>query len=132
MTNLDSAAHGVVVLIGLYLLVLAILAFAAPAQASRFLLGFAGSIRLHFLELALRLMAGAAFIWRAPSLRWSELFTVVGWVLVVTTLVLVVIPWRWHRRFAEKTVPQAVRHIRLIGLGSFIAGAFVLTAAIRV
>ncbi|MRR11683.1 hypothetical protein EG835_04270 [bacterium] len=60
---------------------------------------------------------------------FHTLFTVFGWVLVVTTVGMFVVPWHWHRRFSERSVPQAVRRLPLLGIASFALGSFILLAA---
>jgi len=128
LTFVDSLAVVVVALVGAYLIGLALAAWFVPAQAQRFLLGFAGSAAKHYLELTLRIVAGAAFVWQAPRMAGSEAFNLFGWVLLLTTTGLLLVPWRWHRRFAERAVPQALRHLALIGLASLLFGSGVLLA----
>ncbi len=119
-----------VVLAGLYFVVLAVVAFSAPEKAERFLLGFAGTPCAHFLEMALRLAIGVAFVIRSPLMMFPEAFKLFGWVLVVTTACLLVVPWRWHRQFAQRVVPQALRRLRLVAMGSLALGALVLASAV--
>lgn len=118
----------VVALAGAFLVVLGLLAWVRTAIAERFLLGFASSQSLHVLELVLRLSIGTAFVVHAPASRWPEGFSIFGWLLVGTTLCLSLVPWRWHRRFAERTVPQALRFLRLIGTSSLLFGSAILFA----
>jgi uncharacterized protein YjeT (DUF2065 family) len=128
MTGLLVAA--LVASTSLYLVGLGVAAFVAPALAARFLLGHAGSAFVHYLELLIRLAVGLAFLQQAPDMRFSAVFIAFGWVLVSTTLVLVVVPWRWHQSFAQRSVPQALRHLKLIGLGSLALGSFVAIALV--
>lgn len=125
---MNTLASLVVVALGLYLLALAVVSLLLPARAARFLGGFAGSARRHFLELALRLVAGSALLLRAPEMLWSGFFTVFGWVLVVTTLGLLALPWRWHQWFAQRAVPRAIAHMRLVAAAAFLLGVLVLAA----
>ena len=46
--------------------------------------------------------------------------------LIVTAVGLLLVPWRWHHRFGEWAIPLAIRHIKLLALGAFALGAFVL------
>ncbi len=128
---IDSLASAVVVLAGLYLVGLAVAAFAAPARMIRFLSGFAGSASAHYLELCIRLVVGGAFILTADRLLFPDVFSLFGWVLVVTTAGLFAIPWTWHRRIAQRSVPHAIRHLKLFGLASLVFGGFVLGAFLR-
>lgn len=131
MQPIEVVSLIVIAMAGLYLLVLGGVALLKPAWATRFLLGFAGSQATHFLELALRLAVGAACVVAAPRLPLSGGFSLFGWVLLVSTAGLLVVPWHWHRRFAQQAVPRAVRYIALIGWASLAAGAFVLVAVAR-
>jgi hypothetical protein len=106
----------------LYLLGFGGVCLAAPGAASRFLQAFAGSPRAHYLELFARFLVGAAFILRAPAMSHPTVVTVAGWVLLGTTAVLAGLPWTWHRRIAERAVPQAIRRIRLVGVAALAAG----------
>lgn len=123
-------ASALVVLTGLYLVGLGSASLLAPAQAARFLLGFATSASAHYLELLVRLAVGGAFLHHAPQMRFSSVFVVVGWILLVTTAGLLLVPWRWHHRFAQRAVPRAVGHLGLIGVASLVLGSLVLAAAI--
>ncbi len=122
---------GTVVLAGLYFIALAGVSLFIPAHAKRFLLGFADSLQKHFAELFLRLLVGAAFVFHAPQTNLPAVFSSFGWVLLLTTAALLVIPWKWHRRFAQYSVPKATQYIKLIGLVSLTLGAFILAAVLR-
>lgn len=131
MSLVEALALTVVVLTGLYFIALAALSLFLPVQARRFLLGFADSALKHYAELFLRLAVGAALILHAPRMLLSGAFTLFGWALLVTTACLLLIPWRWHHRFAQQTVPWASRHITLIGLASLALGGLILAAVMR-
>ncbi len=100
-----------------------------PERTKHFLGGFAGSARIHFTELALRVLTGGALVLSAPRLAFSEALTIFGWVLIGSSLALDLVPWRLHHRFAAWSVPQATRHMPLVGVVS-IAGGLVLLGAL--
>jgi len=127
---MDLLASTLVVLAGLYLIGLAVAALLSPAQAARFLAGFASSAFTHYLELVLRLMVGAALLQYAPQMLFSGFFVICGWILVVTTLGLFAVPWRWHHRFAQWSVSRATRHLRPIAAASFMFGGVILASVI--
>lgn len=128
---IEAMALGVVVLAGIYFIALATVSLLMPARASRFLLGFAGSAFTHYAELGLRLLVGTALVLHAPRMLFPGAFNLFGWVLLVTTACLLLVPWRWHHRFAQATVPRATRHITLIGLCSLLLGVLILAAVLR-
>jgi hypothetical protein len=129
-TMIENLALAIVLLAGLYLVCQGAVALLSPEHAARFLLGFAATARLHFCELALRGLAGGAFVLRAPHTRFGSAFAVAGWVLLLTTAALALVPWRWHRAFARRAVPYATSHLALVGAASLVLGALVLAAAL--
>jgi hypothetical protein len=122
-------AFVVVLLAGGYMMNLGLLSLISPLRATRFLFGFATTASAHYLELSLRLIAGAAFVVASPDMLLSELFLVFGWMLIITTAVLAAMPWRWHSRFAARAVSRAVPHLRLIATVSLLGGVCILAAA---
>jgi hypothetical protein len=125
---LDLLATAIVFVSGLYLLGLGLLSLLRPAEASRFLLGFATSARAHYFELLMRLLAGFAFVVEAPRLAFEVPFSFFGWLLVGTTACLFLVPWQWHQRFAAMAVPHALRNLWLVALVSLLLGACILAA----
>ncbi|MCB1553017.1 MAG: hypothetical protein KDJ14_04340 [Xanthomonadales bacterium] len=122
-------ALGVVGLAGVYLLVLGAAAIFRPALASAFLLGFASTAWLHFAELALRVLVGACLLVAAPSMPGADVFRMVGVVLVATSVLMALVPWRFHRQFAERAVPKALQHLGLVGVCSAVGGGLMLACA---
>ena len=106
-----------------YLVVLGVMLLMLPAQGRRFLAGFAQTAAAHYLELGVRILVGAAFITHAPKMATPPLFVALGWVLIGTSLVLALIPWRWHARIAQRSVSMATRSTLPLGLASVALGA---------
>lgn len=127
----ENVASAIVVLAALYFVALAAASFIAPEYATRFLNGFAGSARAHYSEMLVRLIVGCAFVVYAPRMLYPGVFLLFGWVLVITTVVLLLFPWRWHHRFAQKVVPPITRHVWLFGIVSFPLGGAILFAVLR-
>lgn len=119
-----------VTLAGLYCVLLGVVALAIPAHAGRFLMGFAGTLPRHAIELALRLCIGGAFVLHAPQLRWPLFGWVFGGLLLATTAGLLLVPWQRHRALAQHTVPQALRHTTALGLASLGLGLLMLASLV--
>jgi hypothetical protein len=62
-----------------------------------------------------------AFLICSSRLRFPVFFDAFGWVLIATSFGLMALPWRLHRRFAEWSVPQATKNMKLFAIGSFLA-----------
>lgn len=103
-----------------YLLILGIVALLKPTRVSSFLLGFAGSALKHYLELVFRLMVGIALLDLASHSLARTALNIAGWILIGSTLLLAMLPWRIHHRFAQVSVPQALRYLPLIGAASIV------------
>lgn len=122
-------ANGIVMASGTFLILLGLACLRLPASAANFLRGFAATARLHYTELLMRMIVGTAFLVHGPSTSLPTAFDSVAWVLLVTTTIMFVIPWRQHRRFANHAVPIAISFIRPIGAISIAMGAAILLAA---
>lgn len=125
---IQSLATAVVAGAGVFLVVLGSAALLRPSLARNFLLGFAGSPTRHYVEVVVRLATGSALVLASPSLPGPAAFWFFGWVLLATTGVMVFVPWRTHRAFAESAVPRALRHLSAVGLVSLTAGVATLWA----
>lgn len=125
---IDGVAFFVVLGAGAYLVCIAAGALIWPAETRTFLGKFASSSKAHYLELCTRLLIGSAFIRSAPQMRLGEVFLLFGWILTASTVVLLVLPWRWHRRFAEWSVPRATRDLRVLVAGGLAGGASIILA----
>ena len=123
---MSVAAAVVVIASGLALIAFPGVAFAKPAIAGRFLAAFASSARTHYAEQVLRLIAGAALVVRSQIMWQPKMFWLVGWAIVVSSAVLLCVPWQWHHRLGERLLPLVVRHLRWYAAGSFAFGALLL------
>ena len=118
-----TVTSGVIVLaVAGLLLVQGVIAILRPRVVRTFLGAFASSAQAHFGELAVRIVAGFAFLQFGPSSAFPRAFQVFGAVLVLTSAALVFVPWRLHRRFAQWAVPLATRHMMPYAVGC-LAGA---------
>ena len=128
---LETLAIFVTGLTGVYFIALGLASLFMPAKATRFFQGFATTAADHYTEMSIRLLIGAALIIAAPRLLYAQYFAVFGWILVITSAVLIVLPWRWHQRFAERVMPPFTRYLFAIGLCCLTLGAVTLLALVR-
>jgi len=123
---MSVAAAVVTVAFALSLIAFSGVAFAKPAIAERFLTAFASSARTHYVEQVVRLLVGAALVVRSPIIWQPNMFRLVGWAIVVSSAVLLCLPWQWHHRLGERVLPLLLRHLRLYAAGSFAFCALLL------
>jgi hypothetical protein len=125
---LSYLAIGIVLAAGVFLVALAAMSLTVPHTGRQFLLAFARSPAAHFFELAVRFAVGLGFIGHAPHMAAGTLFFGFGWMLVITSVMLALLPWRWHRSFAQRFVPRATLHMPALGLASLLAGVCIFVA----
>lgn len=124
-------AETVIILFSLLLIGLGLLSFARPAGARRFFGAFASSGPIHYAEQAARLLLGIALVAHASSMWQSGFFRILGWLIVATSVGLCLMPWRWHRRFAEQVVPPVLRHLTLYALALITFAVLLLFGVFR-
>jgi hypothetical protein len=123
---MSVVAAVVVVLFGLCLITFTGVAFAKPARAERFLMAFASSARTHYVEQVFRILIGAALVVLSSTMWQPNMFWLVGWAIVVSSAVLICVPWQWHDRLGERLRPMLVRHLKLYGVGALAFGVLLL------
>jgi hypothetical protein len=116
----------VVVSCGLFLIGFTGVVFTKPALAERFLMSFASSARAHYAEQAFRLLIGTSLVVLSPAMWQTNMFRLIGWAIVVSSMTLLLIPWRWHHRFGKWVLPTVVQHMKLYAVGVFAFGCLLL------
>lgn len=120
------AAKALLAGVAAYFLAFGALALLRPKNASNFLLGFADTPLKHYAELVVRLLVGGCLLLAAPTTVHATAMAVFGWILVISTLAMALLPWRLHQRFAQSAVPKALRYLPLIGITSLVMGGWLL------
>jgi len=115
----------VIVAGGMWLIGIALMMAARPAYCLQ-ILGTMGARleaadwRLHFTEQGFRLLAGAALILRSPFSKIPLLLWVFGWMIVVSSIIIMVSPVRWHGAFAtwwsRRLTPSTIRVLSPVSL----------------
>jgi len=105
-----------------------VLVFANRAAAERFLMNFVSSARTHFMEQIFRVLLGASLVIYSSEMWQAEIFRVFGWVIVVSSVVLMLLPWQWHQRLGKIELPIIIRYMRLYAICVFSMGAVILYA----
>lgn len=116
---------------GGFILIIGSLMLFRPERA-RWLLRQAGSTNLiNYAEITIRLLPGIAMILYADYAKSQLPFTVLGWIIVVTSCILYAIPRAWHHEFSLKSA-ELLTPIRfqLISPFAFLFGGLVIYNAL--
>src|SRR5690554_1619736 len=106
----------IVYLFASFLLSLGLLCFIRPTTVKNFFDLFAASKQAHFIEQAIRLVVGFSLVHFAVVMNYAWFFRAFGWLIVIISLVLIVLPWRWHHQFAQWVMPYVKSHLTLYGV----------------
>ena|SRR5690606_33314514 len=120
----------VVISFGVYLLSLFVITILKRQVAVSYFSSFASSAKAHYVEQALRLLVGTSLVSFSGSMLFSEYFRIFGWIIVVSTIVLIFTPWRWHNKLGERLIPLTIRNINVYAVSASVLGAFILYAAV--
>jgi len=110
-----------------YLFALGALAFIRPAIVHRFFDGFVASNRINFLEAALRLIVGLAFIAVSPETKLPIVFFWFGVVLAATAIPMLFL-YEFHKRQAMWAIPFAKRILPLMGISAIALATLIVWA----
>lgn len=102
-----------------------------PQRALHVLSLTASTRTINNVEQGLRLLAGVALLLRAPASKLPQSFEIAGWFVVLSSMVLLVLPLRWHSAYAcwwanrlASAAVQAVAPLSaLLGIGLIYAAA---------
>lgn len=126
----QTVAAGVVVTAGFYLISLAAVALARPSLARRFLLGFAQTAAVHYAEMAARILVGVALLVASPRMLFSDFFFWFGVALLASSLLLLCLPWKWHRSMGERVLPKFTSFLGIVSFVSLLLGGLLVAATV--
>ena len=123
-------ASAVVLTCSLAFITFAAIVFVKPSLAERLLAPFASSARAHYIEQSCRLTFGTSLVVLSPTMWQTSVFKAIGWLIVMTSLGLILLPWQWHHRFGERVRPLLFRYLKLYAVGALALGILLIYAAI--
>lgn len=124
-----TVSQWLAVLVCVWLMGLSLFMLLAPQRALGVLAAMGGTPLIHFGEMAGRIAAGAVLVLAAGGSRFPQVITLIGAFLIVSALVLMVLPRRWHAAYSTwwaKRIP--VWAVRVSAVGSILAGAVLIWA----
>lgn len=127
---MQSLALIVLIAAGGWLVAVGLMMALRPERALHVLSLTAISHRVNLSEQIPRLLAGAAMVVRADVSKLPELFTLAGWFIAGTSVLLMLIPLAWHNGYAvwwARRIPPTA--VRLIAPFSVSAGIGLVYAA---
>lgn len=120
-------AKWTVVAFGIFLIGAAFLMLFAPKRA-REILKKAGSTNfINYAEITIRMIPAAGLILYADFSKYPEFFTILGWFMLITSLVLYFVPRQMHHNYSLKSAEiLKPLYFQFISPLSLLFGAFLL------
>jgi len=102
----DTVALIIVTAAGIWLVAISLLMALRPRYCLQLFEKMASSLtasnwRLQLTEQGLRIVAGAALIVRSPLSKLPLAFEVAGWCIVISSLLILALPIRWHGSYGH-------------------------------
>jgi hypothetical protein len=95
-------------------------------MAVAFLSLFASSAKAHYIEQFYRLVVGLGLFIYGDHMLFSGLFKIFGGSLIATSLLLIMLPWKWHNKLGKWAIPILNRHIVVYAVSASILGLAIL------
>ncbi|MCM4159142.1 hypothetical protein FHG64_09130 [Antarcticibacterium flavum] len=93
-------AKWVVICFGIFIIFIGFVMLIAPSKA-RLTLRQAGSTNfINYAEITVRLIPAVSLILYADSSKIPEAFKILGWIMLITSLILYAVPRKIHHKFS--------------------------------
>ncbi|MEP0985657.1 hypothetical protein [Ekhidna sp.] len=115
-------------LFGLYLVLLLAIAAIKKNTAIRYFSTFASTAKAHYLEQIIRIIIGSSLLIFSSEMLGTWYYYYFGWLLVGTSILLLIIPWQVHHRFGKWAIPLTIKYIWLYASIAAILGMIILYA----
>ena len=126
-----TVSQGLVVVAGVWLIGLGVFMLVRPRQALVALSRMGGSPSVHIGEMAVRILVGAAMVLAAAGSRYPFAVMVIGGFLIVSAVILLVLPRRWHAAYSTWWASRIpVPAVRLIAPLSWVMGGALIWVVI--
>jgi hypothetical protein len=120
-------ANLIILLFGLFFIGVSFLMLFSPERARRILRKTGSTNFINYTEITLRLIPAAALVVAAAETKFPDLFTLAGWFMLFTSLVLYVVPRRLHHAFSLRAADFLKPvYVQLIAPFAFVIGAVVV------
>jgi uncharacterized membrane protein YfcA len=122
-----AIAKWVVLSFGIFIIFAGFVMLFAPKKA-RATLQKAGSTNfINYAEITIRLLPATALIVYSDFSKYPEAFFIFGWVMVITSLVLYIVPRKMHHSYSLKSAEILTPfYFQLISPFAFLLGSFII------
>jgi uncharacterized protein YjeT (DUF2065 family) len=122
-------AKWTVIIFGIFLILVGFLMLIAPQKAREILRKAGSTHMINYTEISLRMIPAAALVLVADFSKFPAFFSVLGWFMLATSLVLYFIPRSMHHHYALRCAEILTPlYFRLISPFSMLFGSVLIYA----
>lgn len=99
---MTSAAKWTVIAFGLFIIFAGIIMLFAPKKAGQILRKAGSTNFINYSEITIRMIPAAGLILYSDFSRYPQFFKVLGWFMIITSLILYLVPRQIHHDYSLK------------------------------
>ena len=124
-------AKVIIIMFGLFFICVGLLMLIKPKKANDILRKVGSTNFINYAEITLRIIPAVGLIIAANHSKFPDIFTIFGWFMLLTSLVLYFVPRQIHHRFSVKAADILKPfYFQLIALFAVFIGTFLIYAVI--
>ncbi|CAN5499047.1 hypothetical protein BH10ACI1_BH10ACI1_19790 [soil metagenome] len=100
---MEIIAKWTVIVFGIFIICSGLVMLFAPEKARRILRKAGSTNFINYAEITVRIIPSAGLILAADFSKYPEFFKILGWFMLITSLILYFVPRRLHHNYALKS-----------------------------
>ncbi len=98
-----TVAKWIVVLFGIFIILAGFLMLFAPKKAIQTLRKAGSTNFINYAEITIRMIPAIALILYSDFSKFPEFFKILGWFMLITSLILYIVPRKMHHNYSLKS-----------------------------
>lgn len=128
---ITEIAKWVVILFGIFIIFMGFIMLIRPKKARATLRKAGSTDFINYAEITIRLIPAIALILYADFSKFPEVFKIFGWIMLITSLVLYVVPRKIHYSFSMRSADMLKPiYFQLLSPFAFIFGGLIIYNAL--
>lgn len=121
----------IIILFGIYIIFVGFLMLFAPKGARRILRKAGSTNFINYTEITIRLILAIVIILYADFSKLPEAFSILGWFMLISSIILYSVPRRIHHNYSTKSADILKPiYFRLISPFAFLFGGLIIYNAL--
>ncbi len=126
-----TVAKWIVVLFGIFIILAGFLMLFAPKKAIQTLRKAGSTNFINYAEITIRMIPAIALILYSDFSKFPEFFKILGWFMLITSLILYIVPRKMHHNYSLKSADILKPiYFQLISPLSFLFGYLLIYSAV--